>query len=398
MSDLKVPFSPPDIADLEIEYVTDVLKSGWITTGPRAKLFEEKIAEYCGCEKALTLNSGTAGLELALQYFGIKEGDEVITSVYTYAATINAIIHSGAKPILVDVAPESFHIDTAQVEQAYSNKTKAVITVDFAGYPCDYNAINQDIQNAKIKAANSKQEELKRPLLISDAAHAFGSYYFDRKVGSVADFTAFSFHAVKNLTTAEGGALTFGPSLDSETCYSYLRKLSLHGQNKDALAKTTSAKWEYDVIEAGFKYNMADINAAIGLAQLERYEQILANRKRAFDQYRSELADINMIKWPRFDKHRVNYHLLPIRLDGSTTKQKNDLIEFMFENNVAVNVHFKPLTMFTAFQNYEFRSKSYPNAESAYQEELSLPIFSTISEAQVEKTIATLKKAIGKIY
>ena len=391
-----IPFSPPDITDLEIENVIEVLKSGWITTGPKTKEFERKIADYCNTNRAICFNSATAGMEMTLRLLGIKEGDEVITSAYTYTASASVIHHVGAKIVLVDTSVDSYEMDYEKLEEAITENTKAIIPVDLAGVMCDYDKIFEIVNRKKdlFKANNEIQEAIGRVAVLADGAHSFGASYKGKMAGSVADFTSFSFHAVKNLTTAEGGAVTWNSidGIDDEEIYKRFNCLSLHGQTKDALAKTKIGSWEYDIIEPAYKCNMTDIMAAIGLAQLSRYEELLNYRKDIIARYDKELMgrdDIHVLKHFTQD-YTSSGHLYLIRLVGKDENFRNEVISKMAEAGIATNVHYKPLPMLTAYKNLGFNIEDYPNAFNMYKNEITLPLNTTINLEQVEYVINML--------
>ena len=391
-----IPFSPPDITDVEIENVIEVLKSGWITTGPKTKEFERKIADYCNTNRAICFNSATAGMEMTLRLLGIKEGDEVITSAYTYTASASVINHVGAKIVLVDTGVDSYEMDYEKLEEAITEKTKAIIPVDLAGVMCDYDKIFEIVNRKKdlFKANNEIQEAIGRVAVLADGAHSFGASYKGKMAGSVADFTGFSFHAVKNLTTAEGGAVTWNSidGIDDEEIYKRFNCLSLHGQTKDALAKTKIGSWEYDIIEPAYKCNMTDIMAAIGLAQLSRYEDLLNYRRDIIARYDKELMcrdDIHVLKHFTQD-YTSSGHLYLIRLVGKDENFRNEVIIKMAEAGIATNVHYKPLPMLTAYKNLGFNIEDYPNAFNMYKNEITLPLNTTINLEQVEYVINML--------
>ncbi|SHK32577.1 dTDP-4-amino-4,6-dideoxygalactose transaminase [Anaerobranca californiensis DSM 14826] len=394
---MHIPFSPPDITQLEIDEVVNTLKSGWITTGPKTKLFEKKIAEYCNTSKAVCLNSATAAMEMTLRLLGIGEGDEVITSAYTYSASASVIHHVGAKIVLVDTAKDSFHIDYEQLEKVITEKTKAVIPVDIAGVMCDYDRVFEVINRKKdlFNPSNKIQKVIGRVAVIADAAHSFGATYKGRKSGQVADFTCFSFHAVKNLTTAEGGAVTWRdiPGIDNEEIYKEYMLLSLHGQSKDALAKTKAGAWEYDIVYPAYKCNMTDIMAAIGLAQLKRYLKILERRKQIIEMYdKSLLSDkVDVLKHYGND-FSSSGHLYLVRLLGKDEEYRNRVIEKMAEKGIATNVHYKPLPMLTAYKKLGFDIKDYPNAFDMYKNEITLPLHTLLTDEQVEYVIDSFKE------
>lgn len=395
---MNIPFSPPDIAQLEIDNVVEVLKSGWITTGPKTKEFENKIAEYCKTEKAVCLNSATAALEMTLRVLGIGEGDEVITSAYTYTASASVISHVGAKIVLVDTAKDSFEMDYDKISGLINEKTKAIIPVDLAGVMCDYDKLFEIVNKNKnkFKANNEIQEAIGRVAIIADGAHSFGATYKGRISGEVADFTNFSFHAVKNLTTAEGGAVTWRhiDGVSSEEIYKKYMILSLHGQTKDALSKTKIGSWEYDILEPAYKCNMTDIMAAIGLAQFTRYDKLLEYRHKIVKMYDEGFSKNPNLQVLKHDTENGNssYHLYLIRLVGKEEEYRNEVIKKMAELGVATNVHYKPLPMLTAYKNLGFEIKDYPNAFDMYKNEITLPLNTVMTEEQVNYVIEKLNE------
>lgn len=401
----KIQFSPPDISQIEINEVIDTLKSGWITTGPKTKLFENKLSEYCGTKKTVCLNSATAAMELVLRLFDIGPGDEVITSAYTYTASASVIIHCGAKPILVDVKPGEFNIDPRKIEEAITEKTKAIISVDIGGMPVDYDEIFEVIEKNKEKFKPKKgtyQEKLGRILYISDAAHSLGGRYKEKMVGNISDFTTFSFHAVKNLTTAEGGAVTWkeNDKFDNEEIYKNLMLLALHGQNKDALAKLKPGAWEYDIVLPGYKCNMTDINAAIGLGQLQRYEnEILKKKKILIKYYYENLKNVKRIKLPEFriNEKESSYHLYMIQIKNITEKERNKIIELLAEKGIATNVHFKPLPFLSAYKEKGYLIEHYPNAVENFKNEISLPLHNFLTEEDIIYISLSLKEIIKEL-
>lgn len=390
---MKISFSPPDISEREIAEVVDTLKSGWITTGPKTKRFEREIAEYCNVNKAVCLNSQTACAEMALRVLGIGEGDEVITTAYTYTATAAVVCHVGAKLVLVDTQTDSLEPDYDAIEKAINERTKAIIPVDLGGVPCDYDRIF-DIVNAKkslFRPANRIQEAIGRVVVLADTAHAFGAVYKDKKVGSIADFSAFSFHAVKNLTTAEGGALTWRTinGIDDEEIYKTVQLLSLHGQNKDALAKTKFGAWEYDVVAPWYKCNMTDIMAALGLAQLSRYDGMLARRKAIIERYDSALKPLGVKVLPHFTgDHKSSGHLYITEIPNVTYEQRGEIINRMAEREIACNVHYKPLPLLTAYKNLGFDIKDYPNAYDHFAHEITLPLHTCLTDEEADYVIS----------
>jgi dTDP-4-amino-4,6-dideoxygalactose transaminase len=396
---MQISFSPPDISQLEIDEVIDTLKSGWITTGPKTKLFEKKIAEYCNTSKAVCLNSATAAMEMTLRLLDIGEGDEVITSAYTYSASASVIHHVGAKIVLVDTAKDSFHIDYEQLEQAVTEKTKAIIPVDIAGVMCDYDRVFKVVNKKKdlFNPSNEIQKAIGRVAVIADAAHSFGATYKGKRSGEVADFTCFSFHAVKNLTTAEGGAVTWRDirGIDNEEIYKKFMLLSLHGQSKDALAKTKAGAWEYDIVYPAYKCNMTDIMASLGLVQLQRYPKILERRKQIIEMYdKALLSDKTDALKHYSDDFSSSGHLYLVRLLGKDEEYRNKVIEKMAEKGIATNVHYKPLPMHTAYKNLGFNIKDYPNAFDMYRNEITLPLHTLLTDEQVEYVIDCFKEII----
>ena len=397
-----IPFSPPRIDDKIIDEVTNALKSGWITTGPRTKLFEKKIAAYCNVFNVLAVNSWTTGAELLLYWFGIKEGDEVIVPVYTYCASANIIVHRGAKVVMVDISSD-FGIDLNKIEQHITSKTKAIIPVDVGGLPIDFdelkNIINKKEVKEKFKPTNQRQKDLGRILILSDAAHSFGAKYKGNNVGSEVDFTVFSFHAVKNLTTAEGGAICINlpKPFNNNEIYKELNTLSLHGQNKDALAKTQKGSWEYDVIDAGFKCNMTDILASIGLVELERYKtETLPARKSIFEEY-SKL--LNVREWaitPHYhdESRESSYHLYLLRIKDITLEQRNAIIQEIFEQDVSVNVHYKPLPLLSYYKGLGYNMNDFPIAKSLWECEISLPVYYSLTLSQVKEVVNAVIHAV----
>ncbi|MEA5143337.1 MAG: DegT/DnrJ/EryC1/StrS aminotransferase family protein [Oscillibacter sp.] len=400
MSDMKkIPFSPPDITEEEVKEVVEALYSGWITTGPKTKEFEKKIAAYCQTEKAVCLNSATACLELTLRLLGIGPGDEVITSAYTYTASASPIAHVGAKIVLVDCEKDSYEIDCDALCATITPRTKAVIPVDVGGILCHYDRIFAAVEGKKslFTPANDIQAQIGRVAVLADGAHSFGARRGDRRSGALADFTTFSFHAVKNLTTAEGGGVTWNPALglDNEALYHQYQLMSLHGQSKDALAKTKLGAWEYDIVAPLYKCNMTDIMAGLGLAQLRRYPSLLEKRYELVRLYDALLADTG-VELPRhFDGDMVSScHLYLTRLTGRTPEERGHVISAMAEQGVVANVHYKPLPMMTAYQNLGFSIAGYPNAYARFANEVTLPLYSTLTEEDVERVCRTLKEVL----
>lgn len=402
MKPQNIPFSPPDITEAEINEVCGALRSGWITTGPRTKEFERQIASFCNTDKAVCLNSATACMEMILRVLGIGPGDEVITSAYTYTATAAVICHVGATLVLIDTAPDSFEMDYSKIADAITERTKVIIPVDLGGVPCDYDKIFAAVESKKqlFKPSNAIQAAFNRVIVLADSAHAFGAKRHDKMCGSVADFTSFSFHAVKNLTTAEGGALTWisRPGIDNDALYHQFQLLSLHGQSKDALAKTKLGAWEYDIIGPWYKCNMTDIMAAIGLAQLKRYPELLNRRRQIIEKYNAALNGENVQVLSHYtagaDSHLSSGHLYLVRLLGKDGAYRNDVIEKMAERGVACNVHYKPLPMMTAYKELGFDIKNYPNAYNQFINEITLPLHTRLTDEQAEYVIENFKEVI----
>ena len=389
-----IPFSPPDMSDLEAMEAVAAIKSGWITTGPRTKEFEKRIAEYCGVNRAVCLNSQTACAEMALRVLGVGEGDEVITSAYTYTASASVICHVGAKVVLIDTQPDSFEMDYDKLAEAINERTKAIIPVDLGGVPCDYERIFKIVEEKKslFRPASDVQAALGRVAVMADTAHAFGAKLGDKMIGSVADFSSFSFHAVKNLTTAEGGALTWRtiPGIDDEDIYKRLQLLSLHGQSKDALAKTKLGAWEYDVVGTYYKCNMTDIMAAIGLKQLERYPEMLRRRRELIAKYDAALTPLGVEVLPHYtDKATSSGHLYITRIPGITLEERNEIIIKMAEAGVACNVHYKPLPMMTAYKKLGFDIADYPRAYSRFVNEITLPLHTRLTDDEADYVAET---------
>ena len=384
-----IPFSPPDITEAEINAVADAMRSGWITTGPRTKEFEQKIAEYCHTDRAVCLNSNTACQELVLRVLGIGPGDEVITCAYTYTASASVINHVGAKIVLVDCQKDSYEINYDEVEKAITDKTKVIIPIDIAGVMCDYDKLYEIVERKKnlFNPSNDIQRAYGRIIIAADAAHSLGSTYKDKMSGSVADFTSFSFHAVKNLTTAEGGAVTWKttPNLDNEALYKEFMLWSLHGQSKDALAKTKLGAWEYDIVYTGYKCNMTDIMAAIGLVQLERYPNLLKRRQEIISLY-NKLLNKDKVELINHNTKlsKSNGHLMLTRVKGISVEKRNEIITKLAEVGVSSNVHYKPLPLHTAYKNLGFDIKDYPNAYNMYQNEITLPLHTLLTDEDVE--------------
>ena len=399
---MNIPFSPPDIGEEEIKEVVDTLKSGWITTGPKTKLFEQRIAAYCRTSRAVCLNSATACMETTLRILGVGPGDEVITSAYTYTATASVVCHVGAKLVLVDTAPDSFQMDYGKLEAAVNERTKVIIPVELGGVICDYDRLFQIVEHKKslFHPANELQKQIGRVILMADAAHGFGAQRDEKMCGEIADFTCFSFHAVKNLTTAEGGAVTWRdmPGIDQEALYKQYMLMSLHGQSKDALAKTKLGAWEYDIIAPYYKCNMTDIMASIGLAQLKRYPKILKRRRQLIEMYDAALADLPVTRLVHFDDRGASSgHLYLVRLTGKSREPVNQVISKMAEAGVATNVHYKPLPLLSAYRNMGFDIKDYPNAFRMFENELTLPLHTCLTDAQAAYVTDTFKKVLMEL-
>lgn len=403
---MKVPFSPPYIDDDMINEVIDTLRSGWITTGPKTREFENQLAQYCGAKKAVCLNSATAGLELMLRWFGVKDGDEVILPAYTYSATANVVMHCGAKPVFVDINTNDFNINAERIKEAITANTKVIMPVDIGGWPCDYDEIMEVAETASsvFVPNTSEQERLGRVMVLSDAAHSIGAEYKGRRTGVLADASVFSFHAVKNLTTAEGGAviLNLGKNFDLESIYKQLKVTSLHGQTKDAFEKTQVGSWRYDIVEAGFKWNMSDIQASLGLVQLKKYPQILEKRRRVCEAYANALSQYDWAELPPLESESKLSccHLFPSLIRGVDEQQRDEIIRLVSENDVAVNVHFMPVPMLSFYRDLGYDVHQYPNTYNRYSREISLPVFYTISDEQVayviEVLVASVEKVLGR--
>lgn len=386
---MKIPFSPPDITEAEANEVRDALLSGWITTGPRTKELERQIATFCQTKRAVCLNSATACLESILRILGIGPGDEVITSAYTYTASASVVCHVGAKLVLVDTQQDGYEMDYAQLADAITERTKAIIPVDLGGIPCDYQRIFEIVEAKRslFHPANKLQEAIGRIAITADAAHAFGAEWQGKRIGSVADFTSFSFHAVKNFTTAEGGALTWRDisGIDNEDLYHQFQLLSLHGQSKDALAKTKLGAWEYDIVSTAYKFNMTDIMAAIGLVQMKRYPSLLERRHTLIERYNKSLATYDVQLLDHFnEKHKSSGHLYLVRLLGKDSEFRNHVITEMARREIACNVHYKPLPMMTAYKALGFDIKNYPNAFNQFHNEITLPLHTKLTDEQVD--------------
>ncbi len=397
----QISFSPPDMSELEIEEVAVALRSGWITTGPKTKEFERRIAAYCGVNKAVCLNSQTACAEMALRVLGVGAGDEVIVPAYTYTASASVVYHVGATLKLIDVQKDSLEMDYDALEAAITEKTKVIIPVDLGGIPCDYDRIFDIVERKKylFLPKNDIQRAMGRISVNSDAAHAFGAKWHGKNVGSIADFSSFSFHAVKNLTTAEGGALTWKsiPGIDDEEIYHQLQLLSLHGQSKDAFAKTQLGAWEYDIVGPWYKCNMTDIMASIGLAQLNRYDGMLKRREEIIEKYDAAFKPLGVEVLPHYtDEHQSSGHLYITRIPGITLEQRQEIIVRMAEEGIACNVHYKPLPMMTAYRNLGFDIEDYPNAYEKFENEITLPLHTKLTDDEVEYVINFYSKIVKK--
>lgn len=397
---MKIPFSPPDIGEAEIEEVVAALKSGWITTGPKTKELERQVAQFCHTSKAVCLNSATAALELTLHQLGIGPGDEVITCAYTYTASASVVCHVGAKLVLVDCQKNGYQMDYDALEAAITEKTKAVIPVDIAGVICDYDRIFEIVEKKKAlftPSDNKIQQALGRVAVVADAAHAFGARRHGKMCGEIADFTAFSFHAVKNFTTAEGGAVVWRDidGIDNEEIYKNYMLLSLHGQSKDALAKTQLGAWEYDIVMPGYKCNMTDIMAGIGLAQMRRYPKLLMRRCNIIGQYDAVMDNLPVQVLQHYGEDFASSgHLYLVRLEGKDEAYRNEFIRKMAELEVATNVHYKPLPMHTAYKKLGFYIKDYPNAYQMYHNEITLPLHTCLSDEEVEYVLDCFAKVL----
>lgn len=396
---MNIPFSPPDITELEIEEVVDTLKSGWITTGPKTKKFEKQIAEYCHTSKAVCLNSATACSEMALRVLGIGAGDEVITTAYTYTASASVICHVGATVVLVDTQKDSYEMDYEALEEKITEKTKAIIPVDLGGVICDYDRIFEIVNRKKdvFEPKTELQKKIGRVAVVADGAHAIGAVRDGKRCGEIADFTSFSFHAVKNLTTAEGGAVTWRDieGVDNEELYKQFMLLSLHGQSKDALAKTQLGAWEYDVVAPYFKCNMTDIMAALGLAQMKRYPDILARRKEIIEKYNEGLKNLPVSVLEHFGNDFASSgHLYLVRVHDKTREECNRIIEKMAEYGIATNVHYKPLPLLSAYKNQGFNIKDYPNAYAMFENEITLPLHTKLTDEEIDYIIDSFVKCV----
>ena len=396
---MNIPFSPPDITEEEINEVSEALRSGWITTGPRTKELEKEVAELCGVNKAVCLNSQTACGEMTLRLLGIHEGDEVITSAYTYTASASVVCHVGAKLVLVDTQKDSLEMDYDKLADSITEKTKVIIPVDLGGVPCDYDKIFSIVESKKhlFHPENKLQEKIGRVIVMADTAHAFGATYHGKPVGSVADFSNFSFHAVKNFTTAEGGAAVWRDieGIDSDKLYKQYQLFSLHGQSKDALAKTKLGAWEYDIVGPWYKCNMTDVVAGIGLAQMRRYKGLLARRKEIIGKYDAAFKPLGIKVLDHYnDEHQSSGHLYITRIPGITSEQRSEIITKMAEKGVACNVHYKPLPMKTAYKNLGFDIKDYPNAYENFANEITLPHHTKLTDEEVDYVIEQFSRIV----
>ena len=395
-----ISFSPPDITEIEIEEVANALRSGWITTGPRTKKFENEIAAYCNVPKAVCMNSATACMESILRVLEVGEGDEVISPAYTYTATASVTCHVGAKVVMIDTAPGSYEMNYEKIADAITPNTKVILPVDLGGVVCDYDKLFKVVESKKhlFQAKGKLQEAFGRIVILSDAAHAFGASKNGMMAGEIADFTSFSFHAVKNLTTAEGGALTWNEieGIDNEWLYTQFMLQSLHGQSKDALSKSQLGSWEYDIISPAYKSNMTDITAAIGLMQLKRYPEMLKRRKEIIEKYNHAFLHLNIEYLEHYKDDSISCgHLYMVRLLGKDESYRNELITKMAENGIATNVHYKPLPMMTAYKNMGFDIKDYPNAFNQYQNEVTLPLHTSLTDDDVEYIIDTFTSILN---
>lgn len=401
-NNISIPFSPPDISDEEINEVIKTMKSGWITTGPKTKELEERIANYIGVKRAVCLSSATACMELTLRVLGIGVGDEVITTAYTYTATAAVIAHVGAKIVLVDTEEDSFEMDYDQLEESITERTKAIIAVDIAGRMCNYDRIFEMVKAKEelFVAKNRLQQEIGRIVVIADSAHAFGAVQNEKLSGRIADFTCFSFHAVKNLTTGEGGAVVWRSDygLNDEFLYSQFMLMSLHGQNKDALAKSKKASWEYDIVFPGYKFNMTDIMASIGLVQLSRYKELLCKRKAVIEHYNGGLRELNVKVLSHFgNSFASSGHLYMVNVIGINEEQRNKIIIEMAERGISTNVHYKPLPMLSAYKELGFNIENFPNSYQQYANEITLPLHTSLKVDEVQYIIDTFKEIVEKV-
>ncbi len=401
-----IPFSPPRIDQKIIDEVVDTLRSGWITTGPKTKLFEKKLAEFCGVSSVLCISSATAGLHLVLNWFGVKEGDEVILPAYTFSATANVVIHAGAKPVFVDVYKEDLTLNVREVEKAITTSTKVIIPVDFAGLPVDYNGLNDLVNREDVKnlfhPGSETQKKLGRILVLSDSAHSLGAVYYGKKSGSLTDLSVFSFHAVKNLTTGEGGAIAFNlPSpFDNKLLYNFFSVFSLHGQDKDALARNSVGGWKYDVLTAGFKANMTDVLASIGLVEIDRYENdTLVQFKHIFDLYFSAFRKCKWAELPVYNTpNRISsYHIFALRIKDISEAQRDLIIQKIFEFGVSVNVHFRPVPSLSFYRQLGYKEDDYPVSMDSYKREITLPAFYDLSDKDISIIIDAVSQSVNEV-
>ena len=400
-----IPFSPPHIDQRMIDEVVDTLHSGWITTGPKTKKFERELTNYCGNQATLAVSSNTFGMEVVLRWFGIREGDEVIVPVYTYCATANVVVHCGATPVIVDICSDDLNISIENIRKAITPRTKAIIPVDLGGMPIDYDELLALVQLKDIQSlflpATKEQELLGRILILSDSAHSIGAEYDGRKAGSLADISVFSFHAVKNLTTAEGGAIALNlpPPFDNEKIYQYLCIFTLHGQDKDALAKTKKGAWHYDVITSGYKGNMTDIMASLGLVELEEYDDILKARKYIFDRYSKVFIKCTWAELPVYETNnkKSSYHLYCLRIKNISEGQRDDIIQRIFNQDVSVNVHYQPLPLLTAFKNERYPIENYPVAYDSYCREITLPVWYGMTDEMIDQVIHAVVQSVEEV-
>ncbi len=397
---MKIPFSPPDIGGAELGQVAETLESGWITTGPKTKKLEKEIAEYCSADRAVCLNSQTACAEMTLRLLGISAGDEVITSAYTYTASASVVCHVGAKLVLMDTQKDSYEMDYEKLADAINENTKVIIPVDLGGVPCDYDRLFSIVESKKslFHPANNLQEAIGRVIIMADAAHSFGAVWNGKPTGSIADFSNFSFHAVKNFTTAEGGAAVWNTiqGIDKEELYQKYQLLSLHGQSKDAFAKTQCGAWEYDILEPSYKCNMTDISAGIGLAQMERYPGILARRKEIIEKYNAVLKELGIEVLEHCSKkYQSSGHLYMARIPGITLSQRSRIIKEMAKAGIACNVHYKPLPMMTAYKKLGFEIADYPNAYKRFENEITLPLHTKLTDEEADYVTEEFCRIVG---
>lgn len=399
-----IPFSPPRIDQKVIDEVVDTLRSGWITTGPKTKMFEKELQDYCGCKRVLCVNSATAGMELVLRWFGVKEGDEVILPAYTYSSTANVVVHCGATPVLADIGHD-LNMDVSKLKGLINTRTKVIMPVDIGGLPCDYEALSDLVNDPEITClfdgATDVQQKLGRVLLLSDSAHSLGARCGDKVSGTFADVSVFSFHAVKNLTTAEGGAIAMNlpDRFDHEELYRYLNIFSLHGQTKDALSKMKGGNWKYDIIEAGYKCNMTDIQASIGLVEIGRYDsETLPRRRQICSDYTDSFRDHTWAEVPVQETAscRSSYHLYPLRIKGINEEQRDHIIKDLYEHGVSVNVHFIPIPMLSYYKSLGYRMSDYPSAYDSFSREISLPVFYDLTDEQVREVVAKVVQSVEK--